>query len=100
LENIGKSVDVVVDTWAWVQAERTLDLGSKFVPAASSNKPFGAPVTGSWSKRGVFTGAISMRPWELTKEATDALTNEGARNETGAGAINGIVGSMAAVVAR
>ena len=72
----------------------------RFVPSASRSKPFGAPVTGSWSKRGVSAGAISMSHWELTNVETDARVNDGSRNVTGVGAMNGIVRSMAAVVAR
>ncbi len=33
-----------------------------FVLASSRSKPFGAPVTGSWSNRGVFAGTVSIRP--------------------------------------
>ena len=79
---------------------RSLVLEIKFVPSASRSKPFGAPVTGSWSKRGVSAGAVSMSPWELTNVAMDARVNDGTGNVTGVGAMNGIVRSMAAVVAR
>jgi hypothetical protein len=41
-----------------------------------------------------------MSPWEFTNVAMDARVNDGTGNVTGAGAMNGIVRSMAAVVAR
>jgi hypothetical protein len=45
-----------------IQTEKPLDLASTFVPEASRSKPFGAPVTGSWSNRGVFAGIVSISP--------------------------------------
>ncbi len=72
----------------------SLDLHIEFVRASSRSKLFGASVTGSWSKRGVFTWTSSMNPWKLTMVAMDAMTNVGIRKETGAGVMNGILLDM------
>ena len=64
---------------------------------SSRSNPFGASLTGSWSKRARFTGAISMKPWELTNVAVDARVNEGTENVTGAGVTNGILFEMKVV---
>ena len=76
---------------ALVHEVRSLVLVRMLVPSASSNKPFGAPVTGSWSKRGVFGGTTSMRPQELTNVAMEAMVNEGTGNVTDAGVMNRIL---------
>ncbi len=55
LANIGESVALVKDNPDGVQAEKALDLGIRFVSSTSTSKPLGARVTGSWSKRAVFT---------------------------------------------
>ena len=93
-------VETVMVDLALVHNVRSLDLVTMFVLASSRSKPFGAPVTGSWSKRGVFTGTISMRPWELTNVPMDSRVNVGTGIVTGVGAMIDIVRSMAAVVAR
>jgi hypothetical protein len=64
---------------------------SKFVRASSRSKPFGASVTGSWSKRGVSARATSIRPAEFTNVAMDARVNVGTGNVTVANAMNGIL---------
>jgi hypothetical protein len=100
LANIGKSVEDVTVTDVLIQTERLLDLAITFVASASSNKPFGAPVTGSWSKRWVSAGTSSIKPASFTRVAVEARVNDGTVNVTGVGAMNKIVRSMAAVVAR
>jgi hypothetical protein len=99
---IGETSDVAIPTPVFVHdpSSGLLDCSSVFVRATSSSKPFGASVMGSWSKRGVSAGAVSMRPWEFTKEAIDARVNVGTGNVTGAGAKKGIVRAMAALDSR
>ncbi len=64
--NTGKSP---VDTREVLTVLRTqetvsnsLDLVRTFVRDSSSNNPFGASVTGSWSNRGVAAGTVSINP--------------------------------------
>ena len=47
VEDIGKSVEKLIDNPVGVHAENELDLGIKFVATTSINTPFGASVTGS-----------------------------------------------------
>ncbi len=99
IENMGKSVEFVTIVLAFSHTAlvNVFDCVKMFVRASSSNKPFGAPVTESWSKRGVSAGAISMRPWEFTKVPMDARVNEGTGNVTSVGAMNGILLEMEVV---
>jgi len=69
----------------------------RFVRSSSRSKPLGVRVTGSWSKRGVFVGTTSIRPWKLTMVAMEFLANEGIRKMIGAGEVNGILLDMVVV---
>jgi len=61
---IEETSDVAIVTPVFVHdpSSGLLDFNSVFVRATSSSKPFGPSVTGSWSKRGVSTEVVSMRP--------------------------------------
>ena len=72
-----------------VHEVRSFVLLIRFVLASSSNKPFGVRVTGSWSKRGMSTGTISIRPSEFTRVAMLARSNTLLTNVIGAGATKG-----------
>ncbi len=48
----------------------------------------------------MFAAMTSIRPWEFTTVATDALVNDATRNDTFVGVTNGMVRAKAAVVAR
>ena len=97
--NIGKSVDVAILVPMRVHSPINMLLvcNSVFVRGSLRSKPLGASVTGSWSKRGMFGESTSMRPWELTNVAKEARVNVETGNETGAGAMNGILLEMEVV---
>jgi hypothetical protein len=72
---MGKSVELVTVVLVLVHKVKSLDLAIAFVRASSISKPLGASVTGSWSKRKVSAGAVSIRPAEVTNVPMDALMN-------------------------
>ncbi len=101
--NIGNFPVVVRVVLAVLRAqvvEKSLELIRTFVRDSSSKKPFGALDAGSWSKRGLSGGTTSISPMEFTTVATDAIVNDATKNDTAVGAMNGIVRTMTAVVAR
>ncbi len=102
LAKIGKAVedDAMTLNLPHAVLVNSLDLDITFVASATSNKPFGAPVTGSWSKRWVSAGTSLIKPASFTRVAVEARVNDGTGNVTVVGAMIGIVRSMAAVVAR
>ncbi len=75
--NIGKFVDVAIPTPVFIHdaSNWLLDCNSIFVRAASMSNPFGASVTGSWSRRAVSAVTVSISPAELTLVAMLALVN-------------------------
>jgi hypothetical protein len=75
LANIGKLVELVTVVVFLVHKVKSLDLAIRFVRASSISKPLGASVTGSWSKRKVSAGAVSIRPAEVMYVPMDALVN-------------------------
>ena len=72
---MGKSVELVTVVLFLVHKVKSLDLAIAFVRASSISKPLGASVTGSWSKRKVSAGAVSIRPAPVTNVPMDALVN-------------------------